>query len=93
MRRVVWTSLARDDLREQVRYLAERNPAAVRRVRTAIREAVERLADHPHRGRPGRQADTRELAITEYPACLVVYQVTETTVRILRVWHGRQDWR
>ena len=74
-------------------YLAERNPEAARRVRAAIRAAVEALVDQPHRGRPGQLADTRELVITEFPVYLVVYRVTQTEVRILRVWHGRQDWR
>jgi addiction module RelE/StbE family toxin len=91
--RVIWTNPARNDLREHVLYLAERNPEAARRVRAAIRAAVEALVDHPHRGRPGEIADTRELVITDYPAYIVVYRVTQAEVRILRVWHGRQDWR
>jgi plasmid stabilization system protein ParE len=62
-------------------------------VRAAIRAAVEALADQPHRGRPGELADTRELVIAQFPAYIVVYRVTQTEVRILRVWHGRQDWR
>lgn len=57
----------------------------------AIREAVERLADFPQRGRPGRLEGTRELVIVGTPY-LAVYRTGETSVRILRVLHGAQDW-
>jgi addiction module RelE/StbE family toxin len=90
---IVWTSPARRDLDRHVDYIARQNPAAALRVDDAIREAVERLADQPHRGRPGQRVGTRELVIAEFPAYLVVYRLTETEVRILRVWHGRQNWR
>jgi len=84
---------AQRPLNRQIAHIARDNPDAAQRVRDAIVEAVERLADHPHRGRPGQRTDTRELVISEYPTYLIVYQVTATSIRILRVWHGRQDWR
>jgi toxin ParE1/3/4 len=44
----------------------------------------------PYRGRPGRQAGTRELVIM--PPYLIVYRVSGTeAVTILRVWHAAQD--
>jgi len=58
---------------------------------SAIREAVERLADFPHRGRPGRLEGTRELVVAGTPY-LVVYRTKGTSLRILRLLHGAQDW-
>ncbi|HVC34011.1 MAG TPA: type II toxin-antitoxin system RelE/ParE family toxin [Chloroflexota bacterium] len=89
--RIIWTRPARSDLRAHILYLAERSPGAARRVQAAIREAVEQLADYPNRGRPGRYEGTRELVLAGLPY-LVVYRVRESTLRILRVLHGAQDW-
>jgi toxin ParE1/3/4 len=88
---IVWAAPARRDLRAHLVYLAERSPQAARRAQTAIREAVERLADFPHSGRPGRLEGTRELVIVGTPY-LVVYRTREGSLRILRVLHGAQDW-
>lgn len=89
--RIRWTTPALTALGRQIAYIARDNPDAAERVRDAIVAAVERLSDQPHRGRPGERAGTRELVIAEFPNYLVVYQVTDTEIRILRVWHGRQD--
>jgi toxin ParE1/3/4 len=89
--RIRWTNPARRTLAEHIAYIAQDNPDAAERVRNAIVEAVERLADYPHRGRQGQRAGTRELVIADFPAYIVVYRVTETEVRIIRVWHGRQS--
>ena len=89
--RIVWTAPARRDLRSYVSYAAEGHPDAARKIQAAIREAVERLADYPNRGRPGRYEGTRELIIVGTPY-IVVYRVREERLRILRVLHGAQSW-
>ena len=88
---VLWTEPAQGDLRSQIEYLVERNPDAARRAQAAIGGAVESLAEYPHRGRPGRIEGTRELVVTGFPY-LIVYRVRETTIRVLRVLHGSQEW-
>ncbi len=88
---IVWSQSAQRDFREQVFYLAERNPAAARSVRTAVREAVGKLTDFPHRGRPGRRNGTRELVIAGLPY-VVIYAVGNVQLTILRVLHAAQDW-
>jgi addiction module RelE/StbE family toxin len=88
---IVWTAPARRDLRSHLVYLAERSPAAARKAQAAIREAVEHLADFPQRGRPGRLEGTRELVIAGTPY-VVVYRTRETSLRILRLLHGAQEW-
>ncbi|MDQ2998833.1 MAG: type II toxin-antitoxin system RelE/ParE family toxin [Chloroflexota bacterium] len=88
--RIRWTTPARQDLARHHDDIAEDDPAAAERVEAAIAETVERLADYPHRGRPGQRVGTRELVIADFPTYIVVYRVTETDVRITRIWHGRQ---
>lgn len=55
-------------------YIARDNPAAAARIASRIRQAVDRLEDHPNLGRPGRERGTRELVVarTRY---LVAYSV------------------
>lgn len=92
MMRIVWAAAARRDLAAHIAHIAADDAGAADRVGEAILEAVERLADHPHRGRPGRRAGTRELVSAAYPAYIVVYTVTATRIGIARVLHGRQAW-
>jgi addiction module RelE/StbE family toxin len=71
---IIWRRVALNDLEGIRRYIAHENPAAGARVRAAIRNAAEQLADHPHLGRPGRVEGTRELVIAGTPF-IVVYRV------------------
>ena len=71
--RIRWTRPARQDLARHHDYIAEDDPDAAERVEAAIAEAVERLADYPHRGRPGQRVGTRELVIADFPTYIVVY--------------------
>ena len=58
-------------------------------VRT-IFERVEQLVTFPHRGRMGREEDTRELVLSPLPY-IVVYRVKDSAVEILHIYHGAQD--
>jgi toxin ParE1/3/4 len=55
----------------------------------AVQACVERLADHPHSGRPGRVKSTRELVVGGAPFA-VAYRVEPGVVVILRLLHGAQ---
>jgi addiction module RelE/StbE family toxin len=57
----------------------------------AIRVATDRLANYPRMGRPGRVADTRELVVPRTPY-IVVYEIEDDIVRIIRVLHSAQRW-
>jgi addiction module RelE/StbE family toxin len=89
--RIRWTAVALRALGRHITFIARDSPDAAERVQRAIVEAVERLADQPHRGRPGQRAGTRELVIAAFPSYIIVYRVTATEIRIIQVWHGRQD--
>ena len=89
---VGWSAPALGDLTALHAYIAQHNPAAAERAVLEIVESVEALLpDHPHIGRPGRVSGTRELVMprTEY---IVPYQVRNSRIQILRVYHGARQW-
>ncbi len=87
---VVWRAKALADVGRIVRYIAADNPVAAKRVGRKILLAGDGLVMFPHRGRPGRQAGTRELVVM--PPYLIVYRVSATgVVTIQRVWHAAQN--
>jgi toxin ParE1/3/4 len=55
-----------------------------------IATAVNRLADFPALGRPGRKPGTRELVIPRLPY-IVIYRVRGERVQILRVLHTARE--
>lgn len=90
--RVRWTEPAADDLEHIADYLTEHAPATATRDVRAIYRAAEELTSFPHRGRPGRREGTRELVLTPPLPYVIVYQVTESAVLIVRILHSRQAW-
>lgn len=89
--RLRWTAPALRDLEAIGDWTARDNPLAAARIVTAILDQAEALATHPHLGRPGRVADTRELVITDLPY-LLPYRVRGEDVEILAVLHGARRW-
>jgi plasmid stabilization system protein ParE len=90
-RRIVWQPAARDDVRRILDHLLPLNPQAAFATADGLEKAADRLGEMPLRGRPGRLPGTREL-LASAPYVLV-YDVTEDEVRILRIWHAAQDRR
>jgi plasmid stabilization system protein ParE len=88
--KLVWTPLARDDLRAIVAYIARDNPRAARGVGEQILKCVEALSSMPEMGRmlPERQdPDIREIVRGNYR---IVYRLRRNTksVEVWRIWHG-----
>jgi toxin ParE1/3/4 len=86
---VVWTESARSDLRQIIRYIAESNPTAARRLKELIESGPQTAALAPFLFRQGRLADTREIVV--HPNYLVVYKVTDC-IEVLSVMHSRQRY-
>jgi addiction module RelE/StbE family toxin len=87
-----WSSLAAEDLERICERIERDNPDAARRVARTIYERCASLQAFPNRGRSSiRIAGRRELVFPPLPY-IVVYQVTQGTVEISRVFHGAQDW-
>jgi toxin ParE1/3/4 len=89
--RLRWAAPALWHLEEIGDYIARDNRAAADRVISAILDQVELLTTHPHIGRPGRIAETRELVIKTTPY-IVPYRVRGEDVQILAVLHGARRW-
>ncbi|HEX9167834.1 MAG TPA: type II toxin-antitoxin system RelE/ParE family toxin [Roseiarcus sp.] len=89
--RTRWTRPALADLEASGDYVARDNPGAAQRLLACIAVTVETLRDHPHLGRPGRIAGTRELVVAETPY-VVPYRMRGDEVEILAVFHGARRW-
>lgn len=90
--RIRWTRPALEDLEAIGDHMAaEVGSAIAGRQVNLVLDAVDRLAIHPHSGRPGRVPETRELVVTRTPF-LVPYRVVSGEVQILAVFHGARLW-
>jgi len=86
--RTWWTRPALADLEGIGDFIARDNPNAADRIVMRIVKAVEMLRDHPHLGRAGRIAGTRELVIPETPYIVPIASST-TTSRFSRSFTAR----
>ena len=89
--RVRWTTNAANDLAHIVERIREHSPSAAQRVARTIYRAVAELRNSPYRGRTGMAENTRELVFAPWPY-IVVYEIIEDHVNVLRIRHASQDW-
>ena len=89
--KLTWSAFALSDRDGIFTYTEAVNPSAAILIDERIVGATRRLIDFPASGRVGWIAGTRELVINGTPY-IVAYTVAETTIRILRVQHGAQEW-
>ncbi|WP_339026445.1 type II toxin-antitoxin system RelE/ParE family toxin [Bradyrhizobium symbiodeficiens] len=89
--KLVWSAFALSDREGIFTHIEAENPRAAITVDERIAAAARRLVEFPESGRPGRVAGTRELVIVGTPY-VAAYTVTESSIRILRVLHGAQNW-
>jgi addiction module RelE/StbE family toxin len=87
---VRWTTPALRDLEEIGDFIARDNAIEAKTV-ASILDQAEALATHPHLGRAGRIAGTRELVVAHTPF-VVPYRVVGDDVQILAVFHGARRW-
>lgn len=89
--KIVWSARAVRHLVAIRTFIAEDNPKAVNNIARRISDSVEHLAAHPHLGRGGRIAGTRELVIPDTPY-VVPYRIHAGRLEIIAIFHGRQMW-
>jgi toxin ParE1/3/4 len=89
--RIAWTPEAADDLEQITEYLFERNPSIAPDIVRRIYNAASPLKQFPKQGRPGRKDGTRELVLSPLPY-IIVYEIVDQTVRLLRALRGAQRW-
>ena len=88
---VRWTESAYKDIRKITRFIRKDSPTAALAVATSLYAAGESLNLFPFKGHVGQIEGTRELVVSGMPDILV-YQVTETRVQILHIYHGARNW-
>lgn len=92
MRRLVWARRARSDLESIERYWLDERPDYVAKVMAATRHAIALLLETPGAGSPVGSPDLRRWRLGKTPY-LMLYRVSRTELRVLRIHHERQNWR
>lgn len=85
------TKPASHDLEEIDRYIRQDNPIAALKIVERVLDAIEYLSTYPSMGRPGRVPKTRELIISRTPF-IVIYQIRQNMIFVLRILHGARKW-
>lgn len=88
--KLVFSGVVVSDLVRLREFIAVHNPPAAQRVAARLRVAISRLTDSAQIGRPvdDLPGEIRDLIFGKY---VVRYQVRQTSVFILRIWHGREN--
>jgi plasmid stabilization system protein ParE len=74
-------------LKDEIAYVADRNPAAARKIAERIRAAREKLADHPMIGPAGTIPDTRRFVVKPY---VFTVRQREGVLEIAAIRNARQ---
>lgn len=86
-----WTSKAQSDLVRLYEFLAPVNkPAAARTVRSLIAAPASLLAN-PRIGEKLEEFEPREVRRILVGRCEMRYEIQESTLYVLRLWHTRED--
>ena len=88
---IVWSPRAIQHLTHLRSYIARDNPKAANRIASTVVAAVERLAELPNMGRPGRVTGTRELVVSGTPY-VIPYRLRGDQLEVIAVFHSRQKW-
>jgi toxin ParE1/3/4 len=88
---VVWSPRAIGHLADLRAYIDRDNPDAAGRVGVTLLAVVDRLAELPNLGRPGRVSATRELVVPSTPS-VIPYRLRGDRLEVVAVFHGRQRW-
>ena len=86
-----WTEDAAADLEQIANYLLDHVPERAADIVEQIYNAPSGLLKFPQRGRPGKKEGTRELVLSPLPY-IVVYQIGEEIIHVVRILHGAQQW-
>ncbi len=92
MKRLVWDDRALGDLDAISSYIAADSPRSAVRVVEYIRKAALSLEISPELGLACPEPGLREFILTRYPYILV-YEIVADEVRILALFHHRQQRR
>jgi addiction module RelE/StbE family toxin len=85
------TKLAAQDLQSTKNYISQDKPNAALAVIRRVIEAIENIVTFPSMGRAGRVPHTTELVVSGSPL-IIVYQIKQDTLYIVRIIHTARKW-
>jgi addiction module RelE/StbE family toxin len=91
MLKLQWTTPARRDLMRLYDFLKDVSPGAAKRILNQLAAAAEELPMFPHiapRLEDFHLREVRSLPVGDY---IMRYEVLHDQIRILRIWHMRED--
>jgi toxin ParE1/3/4 len=88
---IIWRASARNDLAEIIRYVANVNPIAARRLRQVLMESVLPVSEHPYLYRQSQTVPAMR-EIVAHPNYMVYYRVTATCIEVVNVIHTRREF-
>lgn len=87
-----WSSKAHSDLKRLFEFLAPVNrQAAARTVQALASAPVRLLLEHPRVGEQLEEFEPREVRRILVGHYEMRYEIRESTIYILRIWHTRED--
>jgi len=88
--KIQYARLAHDDLLSLLEFIAKEDPIAAQKIAQSLHSSIDRLASFPFYGRIGDVSKTRQFVVSGLPY-IVIYQVCDETIRILRIYHSSQN--
>ena len=86
-----WTSKALSDLARLFDFLASVNKPAAARTVQALAAAPASLLENPRIGEKLDEFDPREVRRVLLDKYEIRYEIQESTIYVLRLWHTRED--
>ncbi|APG17136.1 MULTISPECIES: type II toxin-antitoxin system RelE/ParE family toxin [Kosakonia] len=86
-----WTRLALQDVERLSKFLFIQNPEAARKVVIMLADAPEMLLLHPQIGPPDESWYPREVRSLFVGSYEMIYELTDSHIIILRIWHTKED--
>jgi len=89
-KQVVWSRRAQFDRKEILDYWRRRNKSELysRKLNELFKEAIRIITDFPQIGKKTDDDKTRIKIVRSY---LIIYEETNTQIRILAIWDSQQD--
>lgn len=91
--KIKWTSRGLSDLARLHEFLAARNAAAAARVVRMLVDAPETLPTNPRLGEQLFEFDGREVRKIIVGRYEMRYEIRDSTIYVLRIWHTRENRR
>jgi len=88
---VKWTSKALSDLARLYDFLAPVNKQAAVRTVQSLTAAPARILEHPRIGERLDEFEPREVRRIRVGRYEMRYEIQESTIYVLRLWHTRED--